>query len=124
MKSVALIKAVPLEADLRLVEAVSQFEAELSDEEKAEFRTIRSQTVTSPPTVNNVMALAAQISQLGCEKNGIRRCYGPRFTFFLEAVQQFAALGDIVVGGSQNLIACGVWSAVRMALLVRLCVSM
>ncbi|KAJ5713959.1 uncharacterized protein N7483_011140 [Penicillium malachiteum] len=29
----------------------------------------------------------------------------------IEAVQQFAALGDIVVGGSQNIIACGIWTA-------------
>lgn len=46
------------------------------------------------------------------------RCFGPRFTNVLQAVQQFAALGDIVVGGSQNIIACGVWSLVRTTLLV------
>lgn len=37
---------------------------------------------------------------------------------FLEAVQQFASIGDVIVGGSQNVIACGVWSLVRMTLLV------
>jgi hypothetical protein len=36
----------------------------------------------------------------------------------LQAVQQFAAIGDIVVGGSQNLLACSVWSVVRLMLLV------
>jgi len=45
-------------------------------------------------------------------------CFGPRFTNFLYGVQQFAALGDVLVGGSQNLVACGVWSLVRMSLLV------
>lgn len=39
-------------------------------------------------------------------------------TSFLQSVQQFAGLGDILVGGSQNLIACGVWTLVRMSLLV------
>jgi hypothetical protein len=36
----------------------------------------------------------------------------------LQAVQQPADLGNIVVGGSQNLLACGVWSLVRLTLLV------
>ncbi|KAL4933386.1 uncharacterized protein BDV17DRAFT_108535 [Aspergillus undulatus] len=40
------------------------------------------------------------------------RCFGPRLTNVLEAVQQFAALG-----GTQNLLACGVWSLLRMTLL-------
>jgi hypothetical protein len=47
-----------------------------------------------------------------------RRCYGPRMTNLLSAVQQFAALGDILIGGSQNLIASGVWTVVRVSLLV------
>jgi hypothetical protein len=47
------------------------------------------------------------------------RCFGPRFTKFLHSAQQFAALGDVLVGSSQNLVACGVWSVVRMCLLVR-----
>jgi ankyrin repeat domain-containing protein 50 len=119
--STSVTKAPRLTPDVRLAQAVSEFEADLSREQKAEFRTGRSQVVTSPPTVNHVMALAAEINQRACEKSGIRRCFGPRFTFFLEAVQQFAALGDIIVGGSQNLVACGVWSAVRMSLLVSLC---
>ena len=46
------------------------------------------------------------------------RCFGPRFTNFLHGVQQFASLGDIVIGGAQNLIAASVWSLVRMSLLV------
>lgn len=46
------------------------------------------------------------------------RCYGPRFTNFLQGVQQFAALGDVVVGGSYNILACSIWSMVRMSILV------
>jgi hypothetical protein len=49
-----------------------------------------------------------------------RRCFGPRFTNVLEAVQQFAAVGEVVVGESQNLVACGVWMLVRISLLVGL----
>jgi hypothetical protein len=46
------------------------------------------------------------------------RCFGPRFTKFLHGAQQFAALGDVVVGSSQNVITCGVWSVLRTCLLV------
>lgn len=35
-----------------------------------------------------------------------------------QAVQQFTALGDIIVGGSQNLVACGIWTVFRTSLLV------
>lgn len=30
----------------------------------------------------------------------------------------FASIGDVVIGGSQNLIATGVWSAIRLCLMV------
>ena len=64
-----------------------------------------------------MMRLTAAIDRAGRRKG--RRCFGPRLTYVLQAVQQFASIGDIIIGGSQNLIACGVWSLVRMTLLVR-----
>jgi hypothetical protein len=45
-----------------------------------------------------------------------RRCYGPRFVHVVQAVQQYASMGDIFVGGAQNLVASGVWAAVRLTL--------
>ncbi|KAF1958658.1 hypothetical protein CC80DRAFT_558094, partial [Byssothecium circinans] len=60
------------------------------------------------------MRLTAEIDP---SREASRRCFGPRFTNFLHGVQRFAALGDIIIGGSQNLIACGVWSVVRISLL-------
>ncbi|KAI9854299.1 MAG: hypothetical protein M1813_001292, partial [Trichoglossum hirsutum] len=106
-----------LKPEIRLAQAVSQFEADLSSEQKATFRTYRSQSRDSPPDPSDVMGLTAEIDRQASGKVGGRRCFGPRFTNFLQAVQQFAALGDIIVGGSQNIIACGVWSLVRMSLL-------
>jgi hypothetical protein len=115
--SVVLSSASRLKPYIRLAQAVSQFEADLSSEQKATFRTYRSQAQDSPPDPNDVMRLTAEIDRHASGKIG-RRCFGPRLTNFLQAVQQFAALGDIIIGGSQNLIACGVWSLVRMSLLV------
>jgi hypothetical protein len=106
-----------LKPELRLAEAVSRFEASLSGDEKAAFRNERTHVLKTAPDTIDVMRLTAQIDHRISGKAG--RCLGPRFTNFLQGVQQFAALGDVVVGGSQNIIACGVWSLVRMSILVR-----
>jgi hypothetical protein len=116
--SVVLSNASRLKPEIRLAQAVSQFEADLSSEQKATFRAYRSQSRDSPPDPSDVMRLTAEIDRHASGKIGRGRCFGPRLTNFLQAVQQFAALGDVIVGGSQNLIACGVWSLVRMSLLV------
>ena len=115
--SLALEKASKLKPEIRLAQAVSQFEADLSPQDKWELHTYRQQILKNPPNLRDVMRLTAQIDRLASRKGG-RRCYGPRFTNFLQAVQQFAGLGDVIVGGSQNIIACSVWSLVRTSLLV------
>ncbi|PQE11929.1 hypothetical protein CJF31_00000051 [Rutstroemia sp. NJR-2017a BVV2] len=115
--SVALANASRLKAEVRLAQAISQFEADLSREQKAAFHASKIRTHKSPPTPSDVMRLAAEIDRSASGKVGGGRCFGPRFTNVLHAVQQFAALGDIIIGGSQSLIACGVWSLVRMTLL-------
>jgi hypothetical protein len=111
-------KAARLKPEIRLAEAVSRFEASLPSHEKAEFRNQRAQTLEMAPDANDVMRLTGQIDRSLSGK--ARRCLGPRFTNFLQGVQQFAAIGDVVIGGSQNIIACSVWSLVRMSILVRM----
>lgn len=116
--SSALTQAGSLKAEIRLAQAVSEFEADLSTEEKSAFHSYRSQSCKSPPQIHDVMQLTAEITRPG--KLGGGRCFGPRLTNVLESVQKFAALGDVIIGGSQNIVACGVWSIARMTLLVRL----
>ncbi len=117
--STLLARAAPLKPEIRLAQAVSQFEADLSPEQKAAFNSDKHQSLISPPDIDDVMRLTAEIDRRAAGKASLGRCFGPRLSNILQAVQQFAALGDIVVGGSQNMIACGVWSLVRMTLLVR-----
>lgn len=117
--SVALALTNQLSPEIRLAEAVSLFEADLSDQQKADFRVTRSQSISTPPQLSNVMQLTAELERRVSQGSRNRQGFGPRLTNFLEAVQQFAALGDIITGGSQNMVACGVWSLVRMSLLVR-----
>ncbi len=113
-----LTKAARLKPEIRLAQAVSQFAADLSNEQKATFNSYKHHSCDSPPDTSDVMRLTAEIDRSAAGKTGSHRCFGPRLTNVLQAVQQFAALGDIIVGGSQNIVACGVWSLVRMSFLV------
>lgn len=112
-----------LNAELRLAQAVSQFEAGLLDDQKLVFRVQRSEASEKPPSIEDVMRVTADIDRQAAHATHSgrgARCVGPRLTNVLQAVQRFAAIGDVMIGGSQNLIACGVWTAVRMTMLVRL----
>lgn len=111
--ALALHRAGRLKPEIRLAQAISQFEASLSDRAKADFKTLRSQTQNSTPSIQDVMAVTAEIN-----KRTTKAVIGPRFTNMLMAVQQFATIGDVVIGGSQNLPACGVWCVVRTSLVV------
>ncbi|MCJ1384352.1 hypothetical protein MMC17_007468 [Xylographa soralifera] len=115
--SEALLHATRLKPETRLAQAISEFEADLSDQQKASFISLRSQSISAPPSHSDVMQFTAEIDRRASQGIGGRRCFGTRFTNFLKAVQRFSALGDVIIGGSQNLIACGVWSLVRMSLL-------
>ena len=109
-----------LKPEVELGQAISEFEEVLGSEDRLAFRAHRESSSRLPPSVRDVMSLTAQIDQKARREGaGAHRCFGPRFTSFLESVQQYAAVGDVLVGGSQNLIACGVWALVRMTLLVR-----
>lgn len=116
--ALALATSARLKPEVRLAQAVSEFEADLTTQQKIQFSSYKQRVHQCPPGISDVMRLTAEIDQKTCLKVSRSRCYGPRFTNFLQAVQQFVDLGDIIVGGSQNLIACGVWSLVRLSLLV------
>lgn len=112
----ALASASRLRPDIRLSQAIAEFQADLSIDQKVEFDNHTARACRAPPCTKDVMYLTAEIDRRLSEKH--RRCLGTRTTSFLQSVQQFAGLGDILVGGSQNLIACGVWTLVRTSLLV------
>ncbi|KAK0748225.1 hypothetical protein B0T21DRAFT_18803 [Apiosordaria backusii] len=106
-------------AEVQLRDAIAQFEKDLNVDQQATLQTYRLQAHQSPPDVSDVMRITAEIDREVSKNKGFRgRCFGPRFTNILQSVQQFAALGDVIIGGSQNLIACGVWSLVRFSLLL------
>ena len=117
--ALALRNASKLKPSIRLAQAVSEFEAELTIQQKTTFRAIKLRASQSPPKLADVLSLTAEIDRHENGRVSRQRCFGTRFMHVLQAVQQFVALGDIIAGGSQNLVACGVWALVRMTLLVR-----
>ncbi|KAJ6008350.1 NACHT nucleoside triphosphatase [Penicillium herquei] len=110
--SLALSKASRLKPELRLAQAISAFTADLSDDQKARLAEKRSKALKTPPSIQDVRSLTAEIDRA----NNGGRCVGPRLINLVGVVQKFASLGDVIVGASQNIIACGVWCIVRLSL--------
>ena len=104
--------------ETRLRLAVQRFEAMLTPDERITFQAQQKTSRETPPTTNDVWILLSQVDGIVRSKTGSLQSFSPRLGSVVTAVQQFASIGDVLVGGSQNLIACGVWSAVRLILLV------
>lgn len=49
------------------------------------------------------------------------RTFATRFIKLLERVKDFATIGDVFVGGAQNMVVSGVWGTVRLAIEVCSC---
>lgn len=110
--SKALATASVLKPEIRLAQAVSQFAADLPSEQKAAFDAQNSQFEKSAPNEGDVMRLTAELNRASL-LNGGSGSFGPRMSKFLYAVQQFTAIGDVLVGGSQNVFACGIVNKVN-----------
>lgn len=105
----ALANASRLKSEIRLAQAGSEFEADLSAEQKARFCSARYRVCGFPP---NAMALSDLLLRLTIVRLGRPVwpvVFGPPMVNLLESTQNYAA-----VGGLQNLVACGVWSLVCM----------
>ena len=99
-------------AEKQLQKAVSEFEAVLNSKESKEFLACK----TGPkPTPKDVFRF---ISEIDGKRRAGRSPVGARLTNILQSVQRFTSVGDIIIGGSQNLIASAVWGALTFSLKV------
>ena len=112
--AVALYNAAPLKPEIRLAQALSEYEAILTADQKTKFRTYRSQ---QPPDANDAIRLTAEIDKENSYRKS-RRCVEPRLTNVLQAVQQFSTIVDTIVGGSQSQIASAIWGVLKMSIQV------
>lgn len=115
--STAIAQAARLRPEIRLAQSISDFRTSLDALHQATFKTYHS---SSPPIVQDVIRVTEEINYDGSRKHKSWRPYGTRLYSILERIQLFTHVGDILVGGAQNMIASGVWAAVRLSLSVSL----
>lgn len=106
-----------LKPQVRLGVAISEFAQALDEGRKREFRRMQNAS-SNPLSGRDVIKLTEEINKDGERQHPTWRPYGTRVHSLLSRLQMFAAVGDVMIGGSQNLIATGVWSAVRLSLMV------
>ena len=114
--SQALVQAAPLKPEIRLAQAISEFEALLSLEQKQD---VRARPGQGPPDATAVLAFTAELNEKYSQDSRGRRCLGPRFINVLECVQGFSSIVDTFMNASQLHIAGAIYGVVRVALKVR-----
>lgn len=109
----AVASARRLKPEIRLAQAISEFESSLADDgQRVQFKNLRTRR---PPDFSDVVRLTEEINADGASRRGWRQ-HATRLVTFLDRIRQFAPIGDVLVGGAQNFVASGVWGAVRLAL--------
>lgn len=113
--ALSFTKAAPLKPEIKLAQALSEFEAVLPDDQKIKFRTYRGR---SPPNPTDVMRFTAEIDRDASRNRKSRQCVGTRLTNVLHATQQFSTVVDLIIGNSQSQIAGAIWGTVKISLQV------
>jgi hypothetical protein len=96
----SIANASKLKPEIRIAQALADFKAVLSTDRRARFDKSISAFKDHPPDANDVNRLTAEINR--DIQQTTRRCYGPRFVHVLQAVQQYASIGDVFIGGSRR----------------------
>lgn len=109
---VILSQSSKLKAQVRLGRAISTFYESLDTEHKAIFTSYRDAAHNTAPVLGDIRQIAAEIDRKA------RKPCGDRFKRVLESLQQFVAVGDVIIGSTQNLLAAGVWSVARLTVVV------
>ena len=104
-----LANAAPLKPEIKLDQALVDYERVLSDDEKAQLR------AEGAPDTMAAITLATLIDKQ-CTKSR-RQCMGPRLITFLESVQQFSGVIDTFVSSHPQFAAL-VWGGVKLTLRV------
>lgn len=107
--ALAIAKAAPLRPEIKLSQALREYEAVLSVEQKLSYN-------ASPPNSVAVMALTCEIDRQNAGRK--TRRYGARLTSFLNSVNGFASIVGLIIGSVGNPIASAVWGAVKLSIQV------
>ncbi|SCO44299.1 uncharacterized protein FFNC_09746 [Fusarium fujikuroi] len=106
--------AAPLTPAVRLAKVISEFSSALDEKYRPIFKTWQTH---SPPSEIDFIRLTEEINRDGSRLHQTSwKPFGTRLLKFLDQIQLLIKPGDILVGGSQNMIASGVWATVRLSL--------
>ncbi|KAK1773271.1 hypothetical protein QBC45DRAFT_340281 [Copromyces sp. CBS 386.78] len=106
-----------LSPELKLYQAVGEFAQALDGEKKQDFMRLQARCAGSPPTAFDVIRMTEKLNREGARRHAAwTPAPGTRLGGFLGRIQKFAEAGDVLIGGTQSLIASGVWTAVRVSL--------
>lgn len=108
--ALAMSKAAPLRPDIKLSQALKDYEAVLTEDQRKSFHD------ESPLAFNDVMVLTCEIDRQNASRKSRR--WGARLTTFLNSVKGFTAIVDGAVGNTGNPMAGAVWGAVKTAMQV------
>ncbi len=112
-KEIAL--AGRLSPDARLGLALSEFASALDEKHRIKFNALRTRPAAQP-TSWEVIKFTEEVNREGARRHKSWQQSGTRIGVFLSRIQSLATAGDVLIGGSQNLIASGVWFAVRASI--------
>ncbi|ROV98758.1 hypothetical protein VMCG_06727 [Cytospora schulzeri] len=105
-----LVLSGRLKPQVRLGVAISEFAQALDEDRKSDFRQMQNAS-GNQLLASDVIKVTEEINKDGGRRHAAWRSYGTRVHGFLSRLQMFANVGDVMIGGSQNLIATGVWCA-------------
>lgn len=105
-------KHAELKAHIRLGLAITKFYESLDTENKAIFNSYKDAARSRKLSLSDIQQIVAEI-----DRNARKPC-GDRFKRVLEALQQFVAVGDVVIGSTQNMLAASAWSVARLTVIV------
>ena len=112
--ALALSKAAPLQPEIKLAQALVEYENILSDEERSQLR------AEGVPDATAAINLTTRIDRDCNDRRS--RCMGPRLITVLESIQQFSTTVDTIISSHPEYAAL-VWGGVKLALLVMLILS-
>lgn len=105
----------------RYTQALKQFKDSLTKYDEnllAHFGTFC--TTTSPSQDDVVCTITAITNRVAETHTRHDRKHSANMSGFFERLMKLASVGDVIVGGAQNLAVSGAWGAVRLALEVRI----
>ena len=108
--ALAISQAAPLRPDIKLSQALKEFETVLTEDQKKSFND------ASPLQTKDVMVLTYDIDRRNASRKSRR--WGPRLTAFLNSVKGFTVVADSIIGSAGSPIAGAVWGTVKMTMLV------